>query len=505
MAQQALHHYSLPIYNVPVSSPSKSYGRIKLAVLICVVMFMLTTMILLRILRKITPTPSNSTKHADLFYESDEFLWNTKLEETNFELEKDVDYQELTISQWMPIKIEDCQSGMYKFSAPCLQNQDSNIEKGIELIYHSFKIKAPKFFNEKQKKIWMEQSRDSILMKWSPDNEWAIYPSINGQILVFNNVYIDPIVDSDEWSENNCVGQSNSHLKFLKTNPTPLQTYESVDSLIISTSPDSFSFQHFLDRVTVVWGQATLENSETAGRKSSILAGKEPTNQFVNEIYQIIAHNHFHKRAIYAKKVIYSCRSPLVHPFTTQRISNEILFQLNLSFDIPFKDRKKIVYFTRSNGDSQNGGRMILNEDAVLEHLKVELLKRNLNEELVTFDSRDFANLSEIVKFFANVKAIFGPHGAAFYNSRFAPRKLAVLEILPSGGFFYQGFWEQASLLEQTYGVYYAQMVNFDNDMIIKNIPQFVKYFLHLVDECQFRKPQDILQKYYHWQFTESS
>ncbi|EFC48239.1 predicted protein [Naegleria gruberi] len=501
----------------------------------------------------IKPTVSSSSLESSFKKLSSSSLESNKqINEISIEkkkVNKQQQQQTLPSESWAPIQIDQCLNGMHEHSAPCLHkhylmknnqtNNYTNLERGIELIYHSFKIKAPKFYNNEQKMEWMEKSKRIKMMKWAPDLEWAIYFSTNGQILVFNNVYIDAIIDSDKWSAGSCMGDSHSHLPFFKTKPSMKtfirkynhlpnnlsylknpnvkvttgpndvktveiqleEDYERLDTVILCTSPDSYSFQHFLDRVTVTWSQAMIyqQDESSPNGSTSILSGLQSYNPVIKQFYSFMVDKHYHQQSIHAKKLIYSCRSPLVHPFTTQRVYDEMLRKLNAKFTIPFEKRRKIVYFTRQDADTVNIGRRIINETLLIDYLNKELKKRGRNEELIIFESYDYPNLQSLFKLFNDTKLIFGPHGATFYNSRFAPKQLAVLEILPSGGFYYNGFWEQASLLEQTYGVYYADKVNKKNDMIINDIPNFTKYLFDLIEEAQQRKPKDVLQKYYSW------
>ncbi len=158
-----------------------------------------------------------------------------------------------------------------------------------------------------------------------------------------------------------------------------------------------------------------------------ILSGAQPRHEIVNEIYSHMVSEHLHGGiGTKAKKLIFSCRAPLIHPFTTQKITDTLLTDFKLPALVPIKDRKIVLFLSRSIGDSANGGREITNEPQVIAALEALLKKRNQGESLLVFDRRKYPTLKATVEFFRTVKAMIGPHGAAFYNSRFAPPQTIV-------------------------------------------------------------------------------
>ena len=251
----------------------------------------------------------------------------------------------------------------------------------------------------------------------------------------------------------------------------PVETAD-FENLVIATSPDSWSWQHFLDRVSVVWSQAILSLSEQERKETAILAGRFPNNTFLDEMYaKMGAKTHVHNRIkVTAKNLIFSCRAPLIHPYSTQRITE--LFGIDI-YQVPINKRKIVLYMTR-NEDAVNGGRQILNEDELLGNIRRLLRERNKGEELAIFDRRKFKTVSEIMLYFSqNVLGIIGPHGSAFHNARFASAGTFVLEFMPTGR-FQSCFWEQSRLMDQNYAVYMAESIGDYHDMQIVGIPKLM-------------------------------
>lgn len=96
------------------------------------------------------------------------------------------------------------------------------------------------------------------------------------------------------------------------------------DLLILATSPDSYSFQHFLDRVTIIWSQAILM---TGNEPATILTGRPDSNPIVHSIYSKMVkhHVHYNKARVSAKKLANACRAPLIHPYTMTRFLGDNL------------------------------------------------------------------------------------------------------------------------------------------------------------------------------------
>ncbi|KAL3659723.1 hypothetical protein V7S43_015397 [Phytophthora oleae] len=232
--------------------------------------------------------------------------------------------------RWAPVIVTKCMHGMDGRSAPCIKEADrTNLVEAQELLYPAFRLKLPTFSNAQMKAKWLSQGLHVERMRVSEDQLWAEYPPFQGQNMVFSHALYRGDPPPDIWSENGCMGHNVSHLSFvhdLKANASHLANGSSVDTLVVATSPDSWSFQHFIDRVAVVWSQAQLVIPTTTKNGTAIVTGREPRDAIVNEIYDVMVGQHLHDpQSVFAKRLVFSCRAPLIHPFTTQRITENIL------------------------------------------------------------------------------------------------------------------------------------------------------------------------------------
>jgi hypothetical protein len=163
--------------------------------------------------------------------------------------------------KWGPMIKETCDPQMQSESAPCLKerrHKNTNLIEAQELIYRPFRMRIPRFATDMEKKLWLSYGANLDRMRISNDHEWADYPTFYAQNLVFANATYNGDPPADTWSDQGCMGGRVSHLSFLNTDDAGDEGSTTVDTLIIATSPDSWSFQHFLDRVAVVWSQAEL-------------------------------------------------------------------------------------------------------------------------------------------------------------------------------------------------------------------------------------------------------
>ncbi|KAJ7914247.1 hypothetical protein B0H13DRAFT_1873076 [Mycena leptocephala] len=86
---------------------------------------------------------------------------------------------------------------------------------------------------------------------------------------------------------------------------------------------------------------------------------------------------------------------------------------------VPRSNPLKVVYMSRSHGGTNNGGRRVVSEDAVLRSVTALLAERNRGEELVMFNPNHCGNITELFSWFSeNVVADVGPHGGVMINHR---------------------------------------------------------------------------------------
>ncbi|GMF14441.1 unnamed protein product [Phytophthora fragariaefolia] len=383
--------------------------------------------------------------------------------------------------RWAPVIVSECVHGMDARAAPCIKEANqANIVEAQELLYPAFRLKLPNFTNATMQKKWLSGGLHVDRMRISEDLQWAEYPTFQGQNLVFSNAVYRGDPPPDIWSDKGCMGHDVSHASFVQTlNDSELANLTNVDTLVVATSPDSWSFQHFIDRVAVVWSQAQLVLPNTKKSKTVIVTGQEPRDSIVNEIYELMVGEHLHEpELVAAKRLVFSCRAPLIHPFTTQRITENILRELTAPRNVSDSDRDTILFLSRSRGGKAvNGGRQILNEPELFDAISAMLNATGRPEKLVYFRHDEFSGLEDVASFMHNrVKMMIGPHGAAFYNSRFARPRTALIEIIPDPNkFFVPCFWEQARLLGQDYSAHVGNTQTEQNDMLVAEIMDVVR------------------------------
>jgi hypothetical protein len=75
----------------------------------------------------------------------------------------------------------------------------------------------------------------------------------------------------------------------------------------------------------------------------------------------------------------------------------------------------------------------VTNEAAVLDSIRGVLEERGRGEELVMFQLSSFPHVRDLARFMAaNVSALVGPHGGAWYNSWWVARGTLLLEVRPA-------------------------------------------------------------------------
>ncbi|KAL7678582.1 putative glycosyltransferase 61 [Plasmopara halstedii] len=317
-------------------------------------------------------------------------------------------------NQWAPMILSKCMHGMDKQAAPCIKEANpSNIIEAQELIYPAFRLKLPTFTNSSMKAMWLSEGSRNDWWRVTDDQSWAEFAVFHGQNIIFSNAAYRGDPPADVWSPHGCMVENVSHASFLHNldgNVTELANDISIDTLVIATTPDSWSFQHFMDRVAAVWSQAQLIIPTTAKKDTVILSGETPRDAIVDEIYELIVGQHLHKlKSVHAKRLVFSCRAPLFHPFTTLRITETIFQSLPPSSS---SQRDVILFLSRSiGGKTRNGGRQILNEVEVTNAISAMLNATGRPEQLQYFHHDEFKGLEDIATFMRDrVKMMIAAH-----------------------------------------------------------------------------------------------
>lgn len=315
---------------------------------------------------------------------------------------------------WAPVIVSECVHGMDERAAPCIKEANkTNLVEAQELMYPAFRLKLPAFTGEVMQKKWLS----GVFTLNGCGYRTCSGPSTRPSMVSSNAVYRgDP--PPDIWSDKGCMGHDVSHASFLeRANASELENATRVDTVVVATSPDSWSFQHFIDRVAVVWSQAQLVLPHAEKNETTIVTGEEPRDSIVNEIYKVMVGQHLHEpKLVAAKRLVFSCRAPLIHPFTTQRITENILRELPPPQHVSEADRDVILFLSRSRGGrAANGGRQILNEPKLFDAIAARLNATGRPEQLMYFKHDEFNGLEEVATFMRDrVKMMIGRHGRHF-------------------------------------------------------------------------------------------
>ncbi|KAF8194338.1 hypothetical protein K438DRAFT_1588126 [Mycena galopus ATCC 62051] len=397
------------------------------------------------------------------------------------------------LDPWTPLSLFVCFSGMPSHYAPCAARTTKNVEYAEELIYPDFEIREPYFAQEEHRRMWrtfVQTAED--FDRGSLHSGWMQYKGQSGQNFVFRDVKYTPPFHADSWSGESCMDS------LVATSPIqPLTSDDQLQSTfpttLIALSPDSFSFQHFLDRVThiLVQGQHLPDPTSTP----YVMTGKSGSGTVDQMWSQMgypenrVLHNN---PSIAAQRLIFSCRVPLIHPW----LSHKTLDSLGVPRTSPTTTRNKVVYMSRSHGGAVNPGRRVINEDSVLRAITTLLDQRGRGEELVMFNPDNFQNISQLFSWFSdNALAVVGPHGGAMVNHRWANKDTFVLEFMPQNRIALMNF-EEASLLSQTYAAIIVEPLGIDMHIDLEDVISLLRQHLGVVGE-------DPLRKTYAWRAKE--
>ena len=220
------------------------------------------------------------------------------------------------------------------------------------------------------------------------------------------------------------------------------------DSVVLDNVPDSWSFQHFVDRASHVVAQVRSFNVRY------ILTGSKE-QESVRSLLNLMGfpperHLHYGPPFV-ASRLFWSCRAPLIHPWMTYQFLD--MLGLDPAKAPPVEDRRVIMYMSRSRSLTTNGGRKILNENEFLAQIEKLIEERGQGEKLEIHDPKDFDDMASLTQYFhKNVKAIIGPHGGGLLNHLWTGPDTLVLE-LQSDTWPAVVFYEGAKVLDQQYAI----------------------------------------------------
>lgn len=282
---------------------------------------------------------------------------------------------------------------------------------------------------------------------------------------VFENVTFDSEIEHGSWSADACMAASTSTIGILPSQETPTH-----DSVVLANTPDAWSFQHFLDRVTHITTQIEAYNVTYA-------LSTVPRDQIVRDLWEALGYKQDKILEpginFVAARFLWSCRAPLIHPWPTRRFLQALA--AGHSDEVPIQDRKIIMYMGRSDGHGRNGGRKMLNEAELLAAVTKLVHERAMGEEVQVFDSKAFKDTASLIEFFhAHVGTVIGPHGGALLNHLWTGPDTLVLEMQPST-FQGMGIYEGAKVLDQDHAILMLDSAEDGSTNMYADIPAVVE------------------------------
>jgi len=389
--------------------------------------------------------------------------------------------------QWNPYIISKCKHNIPKYYAPC---QYKNLKIAHELIFPDFKIRAPNFINEQDKKyfeILANSDHSDFKDRFRYDGEYCIYKSMHGQNLVFHNVKINVL--SNLWNKNQCVCGNTSINNFEQFDPKKLGNNSKINIIpygLLDNIPDSWSFQHFIDRgiLPIIQSSYIRRNNNTYG----IIASKSDVTLKFWKIFGFDPSHVVTKFPVFVKKLIFSCRSVLIHPWYFLQLQQK----MKIKVDVPLDQRKYILYLSRNEG-TKNNRRKILNEKELIYEVKKLLQIRNKGETVQIINPLALS-IFQIKELLSQTKAIIAPHGGALYNVLFAPQQTLIIEIIPKERFAIM-FFELSSIMQHNYWMIPINSTKEkDNNLIIS-----ITDILNILKSQLGKKRENVLLEYYMW------
>ncbi|KAJ7603578.1 hypothetical protein FB45DRAFT_995127 [Roridomyces roridus] len=386
---------------------------------------------------------------------------------------------------------------MSRYYAPCAAQKLQHVAYAEELIYPDFEIREPYFAKDEHRDAWRAATSD-ISERAVLDSGWMAYRGQTGQNFVFNDVKYSASWNLDSWSPKSCMSSliSTSSIQPLSRKEKAADTL--LPAVTIAHSPDSYSFQHHLDRVTHIIAQGA---HLLHGVQRPYAATGRRGPQRVQDLWARLGYDEEHvlydQQEVEAETMVFSCRAVLIHPW----LSLKTLEAFGIEHDPAPKSgkRNKVVYMTRSDGRALNRGRRIVNEEQVLDGIRALLAERGRGEELVVFNPEDFKTTDDLFSWFnQNVAAVVGPHGGAMINHRWAAKGTFVLEMLPTTRVSMMIF-EEASVLSQTYAAIVVpptQPEDTDMEVDVRDVVELLQKHLGIPGE-------DPLRRGYHWRAKE--
>lgn len=148
----------------------------------------------------------------------------------------------------------------------------------------------------------------------------------------------------DRWASTAC-GVDGTSLRSLAIKPLPLDSAANTTALLVST-PDSWSFQHFLDRATHVVGQARhlLPSSNNTFALTGMAGSGTVREMWARMGFADAQVLHHPRKKLELSQLVFACKSVLIHPYLSWRSAEMLAMPWAQGWRFPFDtSSKKIV------------------------------------------------------------------------------------------------------------------------------------------------------------------
>lgn len=325
---------------------------------------------------------------------------------------------------WRPLIYTECCASIAHSSAPCYAAEESNLALGEEWAYPKYKIRIPGTVDPISRKV------ASLLWKFPfKDQDWMTVIDVRGRNFVYWNTSYAGSPGFDTWEPWGCMRSTWKSASFPQVDaPVDAPVH---DCLALLGSPYSGSFQHFLDRSSIMYIQA-----EHVIRQCEVRLAKHPRHDAVAQLWKLFDPEALEKirepsGTMYAKQLIIPCYTTPYQPYSILKTREVWMSKAGVSHDVPLERRKKVILLRRSGDSFALNGRNILNSLELEQGVREFLDDRGQDEVLEVWNSS--TPIIDTMKVWAQeVRAVIGMHGGAIYNQRFLAKDSLVLEIWPT-------------------------------------------------------------------------
>jgi hypothetical protein len=264
-----------------------------------------------------------------------------------------------------------------------------------------YRIRMPLAVNKQHNDILSKFIRSRFRVQ----GNWAYYLNQHGRNFVFANTSYG-FNPPPHWAPQCCMceGKPAGHSQF-----TTAQDFTTAaaaagqveDEVMFAASPDSGFFQHWRDRTALMLTQA----QHLLSPKTKFITDL-PSDQTVATHWELIRNvtpgQIIPPDVVKARKFIYSCDTPLLHPYLVQRMSENMLAAAGVDPQgVPWDQRKVVLLIGRNNDAGVHNGheRRWNNYEQCKPKIEALLQRRGQGERIVEWDLSQFGSLQDIMKF----------------------------------------------------------------------------------------------------------